>query len=53
MKSFDLTFLRKRDYALTNVGYQVTFGVTRSTCQVSETEDLIVSVEGEVRNLRI
>ena len=30
---------------------QVNFGMTRNTCQVSETEDLVVSVEGEVRNL--
>ena len=48
MISFDLTFLRKQDYKLTN---QVNFGLTRNTCQVSETEDLVVSVEGEVRNL--
>ena len=51
--SFDLTFLRKQDYTLTNLGVlnQVNFGMTRNTCQVSETEDLVVSVEGEVRNL--
>ena len=53
MMSFDLTFLRKQDYTLTNLGVlnQVNFGMTRNTCQVSETEDLVVSVEGEVRNL--
>ena len=30
---------------------QVNYGFTTNTCQISETEDLVVSIEGEVSSL--